>query len=279
MFQQEKIKARGVASYPHVNAVNSIDNTWTKKYNGPMHTTQQKILELARSQNLASVSLRRIGESIGESGSPQKIKHHIEKLKEKGLLLADNNGKLLPAKGGLNEATSLISLPILGSANCGSARSYANGEIEGYLKVSKGILGENLIKKINDLFVIRATGHSMNRANIRGKSIDDGDYVIAERTYSPPQNGDYIISIIEGLANIKKFFTDKKNRQIMLVSESSFSFSPIFIHEQDYADYFVGGKVAEVIKKPEEILDSSATDVIKYGKPIKKVDFRKKKKK
>ncbi|MFA5831787.1 MAG: S24 family peptidase [Candidatus Paceibacterota bacterium] len=242
-----------------------------------MHIIQQKILALAKSLDVAGVSLRKIGELIDEPNAPQKIKHHMDKLKEKGLLVISNDGKIKPAKPGINVTTHLISLPILGSANCGTARSYANGEIEGYLKVSKGILGEQLIKKVSDLFVIRASGNSMNRASIHGKTINDGDYVIAEKTAVPPQNGDYIVSIIEGLANIKRFFTDKKHKQIMLLSESTFKFAPIYIHERDYSEYFVGGKVAEVIKKPEEILDSSAGEVLKYGKPIKKVNFKNKK--
>jgi len=243
-----------------------------------MHPIQQKILTLAKSQNLASLSLRKIGELIGEPNSPQKIKHHIDKLKEKGLLAMDDGGKKLkPTNIGLDKKSHLVSLPILGSANCGDARTYAEGDIEGYLKISLKILGEHFKNRLNDLFVLRASGNSMNRANVNGKTIDDGDFVIAEKTAAEPQNGEYIVSIIEGLANIKKFLFDAKNKHIILASESSFTFAPIYIHELDYADYFVGGKVVDVIKQPEEFLDSSAGEVLKYGKPIRKVDFKKKK--
>ncbi|MFA6552741.1 MAG: S24 family peptidase [Candidatus Paceibacterota bacterium] len=243
-----------------------------------MHTIQQKILALSKSQNLANLPLRKIGDLIGEPNSPQKIKHHMDKLKEKGLLLVSGDGKIQPTKIGVEKNSNLVSLPILGAANCGTASTYADGDIEGYLKISLKILGEKFKNRLNNLFVLRASGNSMNRANVNGKTIDDGDFVIAEKTSTPPQNGEYIVSIIEGLANIKKFLFDAKNKHIILASESSFSFSPIYIHELDYADYFVGGKVVDVIKQPEEFLDSSAKEVLKYGKPITKPDFKKKKK-
>ncbi|MFA5831375.1 MAG: S24 family peptidase [Candidatus Paceibacterota bacterium] len=243
-----------------------------------MHPIQQKILALSKSQNLAGLSLRKIGELIGEPNSPQKIKHHIDKLKEKGLLnVSDDGKKLQPEKIGLDKNTNLISLPILGSANCGDARTYADGDIEGYLKISLKILGEKFKNRLNNLFVLRASGNSMNRANVNGKTIDDGDFVIAEKTSAPPQNGEYIVSIIEGLANIKKFLFDAKNKHIILASESSMNFPPLYIHELDYADYFVGGKVVDVIKQPEEFPDSSIREVLKYGKPITKASVKEKK--
>jgi SOS-response transcriptional repressor LexA len=245
-----------------------------------MHPIQQKILSLAGTQNLANLPLRKIGELIEEPNSPQKIKHHIDKLKEKGLLLSEDGGKKWkPAEVGLDKKSNLVSLPILGAANCGEATMYADGAIEGYLKVSLRILGEKFRNKLDDLFVLRASGHSMNRANVHGKSIDDGDYVIAEKFHGEPRSGEYVVSIIDGLANIKKILIDAKNEHIILAPESNMDFSPIYIHKEDYSNYFVGGRVVDVIKKPEEFLDSSASEVLKYGKPIRKVDYKKKKKK
>ncbi|MCX6738963.1 MAG: hypothetical protein NT098_02820 [Candidatus Parcubacteria bacterium] len=245
-----------------------------------MHPIQQKILSLAKSQNIAGLTLRKIGELIGEPNAPQKIKHHIDKLKEKGLLLSGDDGKKLkPASVGIDNSSHLVSLPILGSANCGEATMYADGAIEGYLKVSLRILGEKFKNKLDDLFVLRASGNSMNRANVHGKTIDDGDYVIAERISEEPKSGEYIVSIIEGLANIKKFLIDAKNEHIILAPESSLDFSPIYIHKEDYSGYFVGGRVVDVIKKPDEVMDSSAGEILKYGKPIRKVDYVSKKKK
>ena len=177
-----------------------------------MHVIQQKLLSLAKERNLADLTLRKIGELIEEPGSPQKIKHHLDKLIEKGLLLADGNGKTLkPASGGFDKESKLISLPILGSANCGEALTFAEGRAEGYLKVSMGILGSQFKNKLDDLFVLRASGDSMNRAVIKENNIENGDFVVVEKNQGMPKNGEYVVSVIDGLANIKKFIKDKKN--------------------------------------------------------------------
>ncbi|MDD4902137.1 MAG: S24 family peptidase [Patescibacteria group bacterium] len=242
-----------------------------------LHLIQQKLLVLAREQNLAGLTLRKIGELIGEPNSPQKIKHHLEKLIEKGLLLVGADGKTLkPASGGIDEKSKLISLPIIGSANCGEAAVCAEQKVEGYLKISLKILGDDLKTKLADLFVLRAVGNSMNHANVKGKNIEEGDFVIVEKKQDIPDNGDYVVSTIDGLANIKKFIFDKQNKQIALVSESSLDLPPIYIHEDDYSAYLVCGKVVDVIKKPDELAalrNLAAKDVLREIGPISKEDY------
>ncbi|MFA4943022.1 MAG: S24 family peptidase [Patescibacteria group bacterium] len=204
-----------------------------------MHQIQEKLLELSKKLSLKGKSLREIGDLVGVLNQPQKIKHHLAQLEKKGFinsLEGDSNQK---------SAVGLISVPILGAANCGEANMFADDNIEGYLKVSPAML-----KKKNNIFAIRATGFSMNRANVNGESIDQGDFVIVDSENKNPQNGDYIISIIDGVANIKKINIDEKRKQIILLSESSKDYSPIYIHAEDADCYHVGGRVMQVIKKP-----------------------------
>jgi len=242
-----------------------------------MHIIQEKILNLGRERNLASLTLRGIGELVGEPDSPQKIKHHLDQLMQKGLLLASADGKTLkPAVAGLDKKSKIISLPIIGSANCGQALSFADEKIEGYLKVSPGILGAALAKRAADLYVLRATGESMNRAAIKNKRIDDGDYVVIDGKARQPRNGDYVVSVIDGLSNIKKYYADPNNHQIILVSESSLDIPPIYIHENDLNDYIICGTVIDVFKAPDEFEDfinASARDVLDELGPMSKEEY------
>jgi repressor LexA len=89
----------------------------------------------------------------------------------------------------------------------------------------------------------------MNKAQIDGKKIGDGDYIIVDSEDREPKNGDVVLSVINGMANVKKFFRDRGNRQIVLVSESTHEFPPIYLHEKD--DYILNGKVIQVVKKPQ----------------------------
>jgi len=237
-----------------------------------MHAIQQKLLTLAKNENLASLTLRKIGEKINEPGSPQKIKHHVDKLIEKGLLITSGDGKVLKlASSGLDDKSNLVSLPIVGSANCGEAMAFADQKVEGYLKVSLKILPEKYRQKIKDLFVLRAIGQSMNRARINGNNIEDGDYVIFEKDQFSPKNGEYVVSVIDGLANIKKITIDKENSRVVLESESSMEFPPIYIHADDFSNYLVCGRVVDVMKKPDElanIINASASDISKNLDPL-----------
>ncbi len=211
-----------------------------------MHIIQQKILKLAEKQNLSQMGLHEIGRFIGEE-HPQKIKHHLGQLRKKGFL-GITNGREVVRKNvlGAMRSVGFFTVPILGSANCGEATIFAEENLEGYLKISA-----KLLKKKKGIFAIKAEGSSMNRANIEGKSIEDGDYVIIDSEQKNPKNGDYILSIIDGVANIKRYFEDKKNQQIVLLSESKANFPPIYIHPQEIPEYLLNGKVTQVIKKPK----------------------------
>ena len=201
-------------------------------------------MDLASKKDLGRMTLREIGECIGEE-HPQKVKHHLGQLKLKGFLTAESKPETPSAGGFKLNKLGLLSIPILGAANCGEAQMYADESFEGFLQVSPG-----MVPRKKGLFAIKAVGSSMNRANVGGKTIEDGDFVIVDRTDRKPKDGDYVLSIIGGQANIKKFIRDRENNQVILLSESSQELPPIYIHPQDLPDYMINGKVVRIIKKP-----------------------------
>jgi SOS-response transcriptional repressor LexA len=193
-------------------------------------------------KNIGQMTLREIGMLIGQE-LPQKIKHHLTQLEMKGLITIDKkNAKISRVSDRANQTDFLISIPILGSADCGPASFYADQNIEGYLKISK-----RLVPDRRKLYALKAKGHSMDQSDINGKSIEPGDFVIVDSERISPVNGDYVVSIIDGMANVKKYQVDKKNNRIALISESSQNHLPIFIHEED--DFRINGKVIDVVKK------------------------------
>lgn len=215
-----------------------------------MHTIQQKLLELAQSKNLGKMTLREMGALIGEH-SPQKIKHHLNQLEKRGLIRIDKIKGVIEkteqgwVKGLLRKAR-LLTIPILGAANAGPAKLLAEPNIEGYLKVSSTMVSSHANHK---LFALKVSGPSMNRAEIRERRIEDGDYVIIDSEDRDPKEGDIILSVIDGMVNIKRYHLDKENEQIVLTSDSTQDFPPIHIHESD--DFMINGKVVQVIKKPK----------------------------
>lgn len=207
-----------------------------------MHELQSKILELAEKNQLDGMNLRDIGDAIGENHL-QKVKHHLNQLLAKNFIGIDSNGNYKVIKGGENHLrdSGLVSIPIYGSANCGLAEIFAEDNLEGYLEVS-----EKFIKFKPSLIALRAVGDSMNRASIVGQMVNPGDYLIIDTDERSPKDGDYVLSIFNNMANIKRFFFDKSRRTVTLISESNRSIPPIVADPDD--SYMVAGKVLRVVK-------------------------------
>ena len=213
------------------------------------------LLALAGEKNLGQMTLREIGALIGEK-SPQKVKHHLQQLEQKGLIKIDKNKKMITKvkkeweQGTLGEGR-ILSIPILGAVNAGPAQIYADTNIEGFLKVSAALLNP-APRDAQTYLALKVVGPSMNRAEIDGKRIEDGDYVIVDIADRYGfSDGDIVLSIIDGMANIKRFHHDKKSRMVVLTADSTKDFPPIYIHESD--NYMINGKVVQVIKKPRFI--------------------------
>lgn len=209
-----------------------------------MHKIQEQLLKVLDSKNISGMTLREIGDLIGEK-YPQKIKHHLIQLQKKGFITLDNKNKKITKKSSsITTASPFFSIPIIGTANCGHATIFANENIEGYLKISK-----NILNTCKNIFAIKAQGLSMNKSSINGQTIEDGDYLIIDSDYKSPKNGDVVLSVIDDMANIKKYIWDENNNQVVLVSQSTKEIPPIYIHEDD--SFMINGKVIQVIKKPK----------------------------
>lgn len=184
--------------------------------------------------------------------SPQKIKHHLLQLQKKGFLGIDRAKGVMErtsmtpgwAKGLLTKTSQLFSIPIVGTANCGPAEIFAEQNLQGFLRVSSKLVGRARPK---GLYAIKTDGYSMNRAEVNGKQIDDGDYVIVDGENKTARNGDIVVAIIDNKATIKRIIFDKTNDQIVLRADSSFDYDPIYLHTDD--DFTLSGKVVGVIKK------------------------------
>lgn len=207
-----------------------------------MHSVQLKILELSRRKNISSMGFREIGREINIL-HPQIIKYHINQLKNAGLLPQEKN-VLDKLKQSLKEqVTKILRIPILGAANCGIATLIAEESNQGFLEISQKLITSS---RPEDLFVLKASGNSLNRANIGGLSVENDDYLIVDTSYRNPIDDDYVVSIIDGCANVKK--VKKEKDRIALLSESSGNIPPIYIHPDD--SYLINGKVIQVVKKP-----------------------------
>ena len=176
--------------------------------------------------------------------------YHINKLQQEGYLRKDSNqprGIAVQSdelrKAVIPKHIKSFSVPVLGAANAGPATLFAEENITGYLKISR-----NIFNRKDGVFALRVEGNSMNRAKINGKNLEEGDFALIDPEYKSPQNGDYVLSIIDNCANLKKFEKDEKTGAIKLISESTNKIhKPIFVSSKD--DFMINGKIINVIKR------------------------------
>jgi repressor LexA len=210
-----------------------------------MNENQQKILQLALKKDVSRMTPMEIATEL-HIDHVFKVQYHMDQLKKKGLLYFNKtNKKSEVAKSGSFVIDKLLRIPIVGAANCGPATQLAHENIEGYLSVSKEFLPK---ADQNSLMAIRAVGESLNKAKIGGARVESGDYVIVDCTKTP-QQGDYVLSVIDDAANFKKFY--ETGDEVRLVSESTLDIPPIVLHKKDLDSigYAVNGVAIKVFKK------------------------------
>lgn len=150
-------------------------------------------------------SMREIAEKAQISKT--SVCEYIAVMKQKGVL--ENNGLWrgvkTPYVNKLQAKSTLV--PLVGSIACGTPM-LAEENIETYLPLPTEFLGRG------KYFVLKAMGESMINAGI-----NDGDYVIV-REQNAAEIGQIIVALIDGEATLKRYFIDKKRKQVILHPEN-----------------------------------------------------------
>lgn len=210
-----------------------------------MKKIHQKLLELAQTQDLGTLTYREIGKLLGNE-HPYQVQYNITQLLKEGSLLKNKRSGSIYLASNRQGPDNLVSIPVLGSVSCGVAVEVANNEHGGFISVSPSLINARNPEK---LFALRASGDSMNTASIAGNSVMDGDYVIVRQSeWGDAKDGDYVVSLIGDCANLKRLSLDQVNNRIILISESDVDYSPIIIAEEDKDYYRILGVVTGVVK-------------------------------
>ena len=113
----------------------------------------------------------------------------------------------------------------------------------GYLHISKAILAHHQIP-LQSLFSIRAHGNGMNNALVKGRAIENGDYLIVKATPTPTwANGIYLLLLGTTLM-VRHVYV--RPQSILLLSEGLGTTPPLEIHPRDRE--IILGEVVYVVK-------------------------------
>ena len=128
------------------------------------------------------------------------------------------------------EHEKMVNIPVLGNVACGFPL-FAEENIETEISVSK-----NLIRKDKKYFILRASGDSMNNANI-----DDGDLVLIRKELTA-EDGDRVVALIDDEATIKEF-KNNGDHIVLLPKSTTKEHQPIILTR----DFKIQGIVERVI--------------------------------
>ncbi|MEW7280213.1 transcriptional repressor LexA [Aquimarina sp. 2201CG1-2-11] len=129
------------------------------------------------------------------------------------------------------EYEKMVSIPVLGNVACGHPL-FAEENIETEISVST-----KLIRKGKNYFILRASGDSMNKANI-----DDGDLVLI-RQEQTAEDGDKVVALIDDEATIKEF-CNQGNMIVLKPQSSNKEHQPIILTR----NFKIQGIVESIIK-------------------------------
>ena len=161
---------------------------------GILTAKQEAVLQKIRHcylENGYAPSLSELQRDLGIS-TKRGVVVHLMALEKKGYILRTGEPRGIHMVEDDDQVVYdyLIGVPILGYANAGTPMVSAVEENLGVLKIHKNILG-----KKKNLFSLIVKGDSMDLAEIEGKNITEGSYLVVQKDVDV-EDGDIVVAII-----------------------------------------------------------------------------------
>lgn len=172
----------------------SSNNTLT-----PKQAQIYEYLQKCRRESNTAPTFREIARQFGFK-SPKAAEDHVSALEKKGYVrrrIGRSRGiELLSYE---IQSSNTVAIPILGNIQAGPPQ-YQVENLSGTLAVDETILGK---AKGHRLFALRVNGDSMD-----GRSIHDGDWVVAD-VDATPHEGAVVVALIDGQNTLKTLIKRK----------------------------------------------------------------------
>ena len=166
------------------------------------------------------------------------VVQYLESLEKKGFITRWRGYRSIVLWNNIGSQT-MINIPILGYANAWTPLVEAKESDYGVLPISKGLVtGEP-----KNYFVLRVEGTSMNDCKINGKFIENGSYILVDKTWTTPNDKDTFLFIVNGAATIKVKKVEWDNLYLLPKSKEDYH-KPIVLSKND--DVMVNWKVVDV---------------------------------
>lgn len=178
-----------------------------------------------------------------ELGSTRTVLRYLHWLEADGDIERWPGARGIKLLRGSKKGLETRAIPLVGEVPAGPLM-VAEENIEGWFRLPTAALKPCTGK----FFLLRVRGDSMNKADVDGNRIENGDLVVV-RQESAAQPGDVVVAVIDGEATIKRF--SRGPHYFILKPESrNPEHRPIIVDR----DFFIAGIVCSVLKKGADLL-------------------------
>jgi len=178
-------------------------------------------------------------------GSTRTILRHLRALEDVGDIERWSGARGIKLRRAPKVGIDTRPVPLVGQVPAGPLM-VAEENVEGYVR-----LPQSYVRPQGAVFfLLRVRGDSMNRAQIAGDSIEDGDLVLVKQQ-SIADSGQIVVALIDGEATIKKL-QHAPGYSMLIPQSTNRAHEPIVIGD----DLRVLGVVQRVLKRGSDLLAS-----------------------
>lgn len=210
----------------------------------------QQVLRAIRNwivHNGVAPTVEELRQTLG-AGSTHTVQRYLQRLQTEGFIERWPGARGIKLLRGVDGDVRTRSVPIVGVVPAGPLM-LAEENLEDWVR-----LPETFFSPVSSqFFLLRVKGDSMNRAEVNGEKIEDGDLVLV-RQQSAADPGQIVVALIDGEATIKRLAVEP-NYYVLKPESSNKTHQRIVLD----TDTLIQGVIRRVLKKGSAILEEDDT--------------------
>ena len=177
-------------------------------------------------------------------GSTNTVLRCLRELEEEGYIERWPGARGIRLLKGVGGELTTRPIPVVGTVPAGSLM-LAEENVEAWVRLQEAVLTPTTAQ----YFMLRVKGNSMNRAEVRGCRIEDGDLVLI-RQQAQADAGQIVVVVIDGEATVKRLAIGL-DFWVLKPESTNRSHQPIVLNREAT----IQGVVCRVLKQGSGILD------------------------
>lgn len=179
------------------------------------------------------------------AGSTSTVFRYLKELEDEGFIERWPGARGIKLLKGVEGPLKTRAVPIVGTVPAGPLM-LAEENLEGWIRLPEA----GLTPSSSQFFLLRIKGDSMNRAEVQGGKIENGDLVLV-RQQPTADPGKIVVALIDGEATVKRL-AKGPDYYVLKPESDKKMYQPIVLDQ----DTMIQGVVCRVLKEGASIMES-----------------------